>query len=165
MGASFLEIKSFIERPQMNYAIISWILASVFLIMLCILYMDLKNIKHILLLLFIVLGSIGFGYLSVLRVYQWDRHIARKIRWDEEGIEIINPFSEIIRIPWEYIENISWRKYLGKKYGYRIDVHYLDKPFYTRWQFIWIDKEIGEKLLEHISNIREGKGKNESPEH
>ena len=84
------------------------------------------------------------------KVYLEDYHTPKKLRWDEEGIEMINLFGKRVKIPWKYVLTVKKYDYESKgkwEEAYYIRYNIPDLFIFHKNRF-WVTKEIGEKLKE-----------------
>ncbi len=102
----------------------------------------------------IFVGFIGF-------VFSWKWYLAdyctpKKLRWDEEGIEMINVFDKRVKIPWEYIVTVKYyrEKIFGKwEEAYYVRYRIPDLSIFKQNRF-WVSTDIGEELYAYWAKIK-----------
>ncbi len=104
---------------------------------------DISTILAIFILLTVILGA-----LFTWKYYLADYYTPKKLRWNEDGIEMINLFGKRVKIPWKYIPTVKYygQKIMGKwEEAYYVRYRIPDLFIFKRNRF-WVSTDIGNEL-------------------
>ena len=114
-----------------------------------------KLSQRIPMIIFLALTPL-LGALYSWKEYLAEYHAPKKLRWDEEGIEMINLFGKRVKIPWKYILTVKY--YRQKIFGKWEEAYYvrynIPELFIFHKNRFWVTKEIGEKLYVYWAEIK-----------
>ncbi len=91
-----------------------------------------------------------------MEIYLAEYHTPKKLRWDEEGIEMINVFDKRVKIPWEYIVTVKYyrEKIFGKwEEAYYVEYRIPDLFIFKQNRF-WVSTDVGNELYAYWARIK-----------
>ncbi len=114
------------------------------------------TINQLILLISLLIFTFFLWFLYSWKDYLEDYYTPKKLRWDEEGIEMINLFDKRVKIPWKYILTVKYyrQKIMGKwRVAYYVRYRIPDLFLFKQNRF-WVSTDIGNELYAYWAKIK-----------